>query len=145
MKPANTKYTDPNLTIRAMRIALGKSQVWLANKLHVQTSAVSYYERREDNSALYFKVDPDKARKVLFDELERQVKENGKWYRDILNLKIAISIIDELKYNPKEQKKAHKELLMPLFSEKKITPWIYIVKDPAFGDMELFKDGDNSE
>ena len=54
-------------------------------------------------------------------------------------------MIDELKYNPKEQKKAHKELLMPLFSEKKITPWIYIVKDPAFGDMELFKDGDNSE
>ena len=83
MKPTNTKYTDPNLTIRAMRIALGKSQVWLANKLHVQTSAVSYYERREDNSALYFKVDPDKARTVLFDEFERQVKENGKWYRDI--------------------------------------------------------------
>ena len=141
-----THYDDKRVLHKATRMALGKSQAWLSNKIHAQASSVSYYERGEDNGELYSNVNQDRISKALIDEMDRQVKDQGgKWYRDVLNLKIAINIIDILKNSPEEQKKAHKHYLMPLFSEKKITPWIYIVKDPAFGDMELFKDGEKDE
>ena len=133
-----THYDDKRVFHKAARLALGKSQNWLANKLYVKPSVVSLYERGED-SELYSEDYQTRLSLALTDEIERQVKDHGgKWYNDIINLKIAINTIDICKNNPKEQKKAHEKLLMPLFSAKKITPWIYIVKDPAFGEMELF-------
>lgn len=139
-----TKYDDRRVFHKAVRMALGKSQEWLANKLRVKRTTVAFYEKGDD-CKLYSEEYQTRISTILSDEIDRQVNDRGKWYKDIINLKIAINTIDICKYNLKEQKKAHKNLLMPLFSEKKITPVIYIVKDPAFGDMELFKDGDNSE
>ena len=125
-------------------MALGKTQSWLANKIYVSPSDISKYETGRPDGELNDRY-IERINNALESEFDRQVEDNGKWYRDIINLKIAINVIDMCRFNPKEQKKAHKELLMPLFSVKNITPWIYIVKDPAFGEMELFKDGDNSE
>lgn len=139
-----TKYDDKRVFHKAVRMALGKTQEWMANKLRVKRAIVVLYEKGDD-CKLYSEEYQTKISTVLSDEIDRQVSDRGKWYKDIINLKIAINIIDICKYNLKEQKKAHKNLLMPLFSEKKITPVIYIVKDPAFGEMELFKEDDSSE
>ena len=139
-----TKYNDKRVLHKAFRMALGKTQSWLANKIYVSPSDISKYETGRPDGELNDRY-IERINNALESEFDRQVEDNGKWYRDIINLKIAINVIDICRFNPKEQKKAHKELLMPLFSVKNITPWIYIVKDPAFGEMELFKDGDNSE
>ena len=139
-----TKYDDKRVLHKAVRMALGKTQEWMANKLRVKRTIIALYEKGDD-CKLYSEEYQTKISTILSDEIDRQVNDRGKWYKDIVNLKIAINTIDICKYNLKEQKKAHKNLLMPLFSEKKITPVIYIVKDPAFGDMELFKEDDSSE
>lgn len=139
-----TKYDDKRVFHKAVRMALGKTQEWMSNKLRVKRTTVALYEKGDD-CKLYSEEYQTKISTVLSDEIDRQVNDRGKWYRDIINLKIAINTIDICKNNPKEQKRAHEKLLTPLFSEKKITPVIYIVKDPAFGDMELFKDGDNND
>lgn len=139
-----TKYDDKRVFHKAVRMALGKSQEWMANKLRVKRTTVALYEKGEE-CKLYSEEYQTKISTILSGEIERQIGDRGAWYKDIINLKIAINTIDICKYNLKEQKKAHKNLLMPLFSEKKITPVIYIVKDPAFGDMELFKEDDSSE
>ena len=139
-----TKYDDKRVFHKAVRMALGKTQEWMANKLRVKRAIVVLYEKGDD-CKLYSEEYQTKISTILSDEIDRQVNDRGKWYKDIINLKIAINTIDICKYNLKEQKKAHKNLLMHLFSEKKITPVIYIVKDPAFGDMELFKEDDSSE
>ena len=139
-----TKYDDKRVFHKAVRMALGKTQEWMANKLRVKRTIIALYEKGDD-CKLYSEEYQTKISTILSDEIDRQVNDRGKWYKDIVNLKIAINTIDICKYNLKEQKKAHKNLLMPLFSEKKITPVIYIVKDPAFGDMELFKEDDSSE
>lgn len=139
-----TKYDAKYVFHKAVRMALGKTQEWMANKLRVKRTTVALYEKGED-CKLYSEEYQTKISTALSGEIERQIGDRGAWYKDIINLKIAINTIDVCKYNLKEQKKAHKNLLMPLFSEKKITPVIYIVKDPAFGEMELFKEDDNSE
>lgn len=139
-----TKYDDKRVFHKAVRMALGKTQEWLANKLRVKRTTVALYEKGEE-CKLHSEEYQTKIATALSGEIERQIGDRGAWYKDIINLKIAINTIDICKYNLKEQKKAHKNLLMPLFSEKKITPVIYIVKDPAFGEMELFKEDDSSE
>lgn len=133
-----TKYDDKRVIHKATRMALNKTQDWLANKIYVSASDISKYENAKkdgDLSDIYI----ERINKALSYEFERQVKDaHGEWYKNVLELKIAINIVEICKYNPKEQKKAYNNLLMPLLTKKNITPWIYIVKDPAFGDMELF-------
>lgn len=84
--------------------------------------------------------------RLLSKRNELYLKE-GEWMRDFIDLKTYIATVDICKYNPVQQREAYKALVLFLqnkfYVDKGFAKWKKIVNDPAFGQLELFKEGDN--
>lgn len=89
---------------------------------------------------------------VFHELLEKRRKltlKHGIWMRDLIDLKSHINSIDLLASNPREQKKAYDALCLFLKVKQLygngLAKWEFIVDDSAFGKMELFKEGDETD
>ena len=84
--------------------------------------------------------------RLLEKKYELYTKE-GEWMRDFIDLKTYVAAVDICKNNPQQQKQAYNALVLFLqhkfYVDRGLAKWKKTVNDPAFGQLELFKEGDD--
>lgn len=106
----NVEHDAFHVRMRAMRIALDKSQEWLSSRIKTQSITshyISMYERGK------LAVQPDMQQEIndIFTrELKNQRLVLGKWKTEYVMLRYYVEIVNICKQDPKEQKLAYESL-----------------------------------
>jgi hypothetical protein len=83
----------------------------------------------------------------LLNKRNELYSKEGEWMRDFIDLKAYVAAVDICKNNPVQQRKAYNALVLFLqykfYVDRGLAKWKKTVNDPAFGQLELFKEGDD--
>lgn len=128
-------------SIKAMRVALCKSQTWLVSKLNmvdpnINQSHIYYYEANKMGPSKEVKAE---IKKTFSNEIKAQTKTYGEWKKEFIAIRYLTEMVNLNRYDYENQRKYYNLLRKYIITHQNLHEWDFKVFDNAFGEMHPFK------